>query len=64
MLQGGKANFAVEIFVYFSSMVKDVNLKIGIHDSHVFSYDTIKALNIDSTSVSVMTICMGISIIL
>ena len=42
----------VEFYVYFYSMVHDINLKIGINDPQDLSYDTIKALNIESASVS------------
>ena len=54
----------VEVFVYFYSMVQDINLKIGIDDPQALLYHTIKVQNIDSTSVSVITIIMVMSIIL
>ena len=42
----------VEIFVYFYSMVQDINLKFGIDDPQGLSYDTNKAFNIESASVT------------
>ena len=54
----------VEVFVYFYSMVQDINLKIGIDDPQALLYHTIKVQNIDSVSVSVITIIMVMSIIL
>ena len=54
----------VEFFVYFYSMVQDINLKIGIYDPQVLSNDIIKAQKIDSASVLMMTIIMVTLIIL
>ena len=39
----------------FYRMLQDMNLKIGTYNPYSLSYDTIKAWNIDSASVSVMT---------
>ena len=54
----------VEVFVYFYSMVPDINSEIGIDDPQTLLYHTIKVQNIDSTSVSVITIIIAMSIIL
>ena len=53
----------VEVFVYFYSMVQDIYLKIGIDDPQALLHHTIKVQNIDSASVSVITIIIGMSII-
>ena len=45
----------VEFFLNFYRMLQDMNLKIGTDNPLVLSYDMIKAWNIDSASVSVMT---------
>ena len=59
-----KRILSVEFFVYFYSMVQDINLKIGIYDPQVLSNDIIKAQKIDSASVLMMTIIMVTLIIL
>ena len=33
----------VEFFTYFYSMVQDINLKIGMDDPQILSYNAIKA---------------------
>ena len=45
----------VEFLLNFYRMLQDMNLKIGTENALVLSYDIIKAWNIDSASVSVMT---------
>ena len=42
-MQGGKANFAIEFFVYFYSIFQNINQKIDMYDPQFLSYDTIKA---------------------
>ena len=45
----------VESLLNFYRMLQDMNLKNGTDNPLVLSYDMIKAWNIDSASVSVMT---------